>query len=372
MTHPLTEDVQLRRVMHAIWVKDGIPRVELAQLLDLDKSTITKIVTQLLEAGIVVPGAAGEAKSVGGRKPIELRVAPGFGRFLGLEIQTEKYLACVINPLGGIEAEFSVDISFKDRSLRSVMLDAIMDAMGRLAGSSVPLLGIGVGLSGLVDADRGILRRSYPLGIPKPEHLVSAASGLLSLPLRIDNDARCCCWSELVRNRGTICDDFMFILGEFRKETAEELGSGLGVGMGIVIDGKVHDGSDGSAGEFRSVFKSGPTRSQFSLPDGIVSQAAEGEAAFRQVADELGRNVSLLVNILNLRHIVIGGGFVRYRELFSSILPAMIEENTPYPGLTRPEIRFSPLGESVVAFGAASMLLARLFAEPPSERKGGR
>lgn len=365
----VTQDVNIRRVLHGIWTSDGIPRVELAQVLGLDKSTITKIVAQLLETGIVHEGAVGEAKPLGGRKPVELRIGREFGRFLGIEIQTEKYRACLVDPLGEIEADFDVDISFKDRSLRSVMLDAIVDARGKIAGSGAPLLGIGVGLSGLVDADRGILRRSTPLGVFEPVDLVGSTASLLALPLRIENDARCCCWSELVRNRGASCDDFMFILGEFRKEKADDRPGGIAVGMGLVIDGAVHSGTDGTAGEFRSVFRGSPTRSQFSLDDEVIRLAATDEESFRLVAKELGMNVGLLVNILDLRRIIIGGAFERWRDVFSSTLPRMIDANSPYPGEARYEVDFSSLGESVVAYGAASMLLSRLFAEPPSDRK---
>jgi predicted NBD/HSP70 family sugar kinase len=289
---------------------------------------------------------------------------------MGIEIQTERYHACVVNPLGEIEADIDVGISFKDRSLRSVMLDAIIDAKGKLEGSNAPLLGIGVGLSGIVDADRGILRRSTPLGIYEPVDLVGSTASLLALPLRIENDARCCCWSELVRNRGASCDDFMFILGEFRKEKADEQPGGIGVGMGLVIDGAVHSGTDGTAGEFRSVFRSNPTKSQFSLADEVIRFSATDEESFRLVARELGINVGLLVNILDLRRVIIGGAFERWRDVLSSTLPQMIDVNSAYPSEARYEVCFSSLGESVVAYGAASMLLSRLFAEPPSDKNG--
>jgi predicted NBD/HSP70 family sugar kinase len=371
MSSPINQDAQLRRVLHAIWVNEGISRVELAQLLGLDKSTITKIVAQLLEASVVTLGAVGEAKPVGGRKPTELRIGRDFGRFLGIEIQTERYHACVVNPLGEIEADFDVGISFKNRTLRSVLLDAIVDAQGKIEPAESPLLGIGVGLSGIIDADRGIVRRSLPLKILEPVNLVGSMEGIFSVPLRIDNDTRCCCWAELVKNRGAICDDFMFILGEFRESVAGEIESGIGVGMAFVLDGVVHSGTDGTAGEFRSVFKESSTNSQFAVPGDVIERSAEDEASFRLVARELGRNVGLLVNMLDLRRIIIGGAFERWRGVLGPTLAEAIDGNAPYPGEARYEVSFSSIGESVVAYGAAAMLLSRLFAEPPSERRPG-
>ncbi len=368
LTGPVTRDSNIRRVLRYIWKREGIPRIDLAQSLGLDKSTITKIVAQLIEAGIVHEGAEGEAKPLGGRKPVELRIRGDFGTFLGIEIQTDRYRACLLDPAGDILSEAESALSFSGGELPSVVMESIADARKRMAFPGPPPLGIGLGLSGIVDAERGIVRRSLPLGVGEPVNVLASSGGPAAPPLRIENDARCCCWAELVRNRGVLTEDFMFLLGEFRQERAGELPAGLGVGMGLVIEGAVHRGTDGTAGEFRSVFRREDTRSQFSLPNEVIRRAATEDVAFVRVARELGMNVGLIVNLLDLRRVIIGGSFERWRPTLSAILAEEIEANTAYPGEARCEIAFSSLSDSVVAYGAAAMLISRLFAEPRASR----
>ena len=354
----------LRRVLGALWMRDGSPRIDLAQILGLDKSTITKIAGQLIEAGLVEEGPEGAAGPQGGRKPVSLRVRPDIGCFLGLEIQTERYTACLVNPIGETIASQSRDISFGGRGLRGVFLDVLAELKPLIEGCGSPLLGIGLGLSGIIDTERGIVRKSAPLMIREPVDVAGTMGELLSVPIRAENDARCCCWSEIVRRRSEPSEDFLFLLGEFRKEAAGDPvgGGGLAVGIGLVLDGQVHRGSDGTAGEFRSVFHETETKSQFSLPFETIRRAPSDPAAFEAVAHELGRNIGLIVNMLDLRRIVVGGAFENHFDALSEILTEEVNRNSAYPGETRCEVRRSPLKEEVVAYGAACMQIARMFA----------
>jgi len=347
----------------ALWMRDGSPRIDLAQTLGLDKSTITKIAGQLIDAGLVEEGAEGAAGPQGGRKPVALRVRPNIGNFLGLEIQTERYTACLVNPIGETISSQSKDLSFGGRDLRGVFLDVLAELKPLIEDSGAPLLGIGLGLSGIIDSEKGIVRKSAPLMIKAPVDVAGVMGELLSVPVRAENDARCCCWSEIVRRRSEPSEDFLFLLGEFRKEeTGDPARGGIAVGMGLVLNGQVHRGSDGTAGEFRSVFHEAETKSQFSLPYATTRWAQEDPKAFEAVAHELGRNIGLIVNMLDLRRIVVGGAFETHFDLLASILAEEASRNSAYPGETRCEMERSPLGEEVVAYGAACMQIARMFA----------
>jgi predicted NBD/HSP70 family sugar kinase len=365
LTDPSGPNPTLRRVLGALWTRDGSPRVDLAQTLGLDKSTITKVAGQLIEAGLVEEGAAGAAGPQGGRKPVALRVRSDIGRFLGIEIQTERYTACLADPLGNIVDTHSGELAFRGRSLRSVFLDVLAELRPRIEASGAPLLGIGLGLSGIIDSEKGIVRKSAPLMIKEPVDVAGAMSDLLSVPVRAENDARCCCWSEIVRRRADPLGDFLFLLGEFRKEETEDPNrGGVAVGMGLVLNSQVHRGVDGTSGEFRSIFHEEDTKSQFSLPHKITRRAQEDPAAFEAVARELGRNIGLIVNMLDLRRIVVGGAFATRYDTIAGILTEEVQKNSAYPGEARCEVQKSPLGEEVVAYGAACMQIARMFAPP--------
>ena len=356
--------INLHRVVRAIWVNSGVSRSWLAGALELDKSTVTKIVAELLKRGIVEESAEGEAGQRGGRKPVYLTVKRDFGCVLGLEIQTEQYTATAIDLDGGVLYSRSAPFSLDGKQIPSIFMDIISEVTSDLEARGLQLLGVGVGLSGLVDSVRGVIRQSLPLGITSPLDFYSSSARLLGVPLCVDNDANCGCWAELIRNRKAQPREFLFLLGEFRKErVGDAAGGGVSVGMGLVIGGRVHLGANSSAGEFRSIFRVSETKSQFSLPQETMRRAEGEEEAFRQVAVELSRNLALLVNTLDLSRVFIGGSIEKYRNVLIPILEDQIQGNWPY-GKKNVIIELSELGELVVAYGAAAMFLERLFGLP--------
>jgi hypothetical protein len=71
----------------------------------------------------------------------------------------------------------------------------------------------------------------------------------------------------------------------------------------------------------------------------------------------------MLVNTFNLDHVFLGGDIERYEGEIQPVLAGEIQANWPYPGGVHCAIRFSSLGEKAVAYGAAGMVLHRLFAD---------
>ena len=71
-------DINVSRILRLIWQKNGISRIEIAAQLGLDKSTVTKIVSALLDVGIVHEFAHGITGPQGGRKPIYLEISEAF------------------------------------------------------------------------------------------------------------------------------------------------------------------------------------------------------------------------------------------------------------------------------------------------------
>jgi len=137
-------------------------------------------------------------------------------------------------------------------------------------------------MSGIIDR---IIYQSFPLKIKEAIDFYSPLERIISVPVRIENDANCCCWAELVHLKSMRPKNFIFILGEFRKEeTSDREPGGLAIGMGLVLNGSVHYGENFSAGEFRSAFRTGDNKSQFSLPDEKIKLAESDPAVFCEVA----------------------------------------------------------------------------------------
>ena len=66
------------RILRLIWKKKHISRVDIANSLGWDKSTVTKIVNELKEIGILKESAQGISGPLGGRRPVYLEITPTF------------------------------------------------------------------------------------------------------------------------------------------------------------------------------------------------------------------------------------------------------------------------------------------------------
>ncbi|MDP2791981.1 MAG: ROK family transcriptional regulator [Rectinemataceae bacterium] len=349
------------RVFRAVWRNPGISRIEMAKLLDLDKSTVTNQVGFLMEAGLVEELEEGEASSRGGRRPIQLSVRKEYGRIIGIEVQLGFCEAVVVDVAGEILGSIrkAVDVSYGN--FTDIVFDLVKETEARYCRDSV-LLGVGIGTAGLVNSTKGRIRYSVPLGIGKPLDFEKEMDGRLSVPLCIENDANCCAWGELAFNKKEDLKNFLFALVEYRQDrTSLSNYGGIGVGFGIVLNGKVHTGSHGFAGEFRSAFCDGKNDLQFSLPREDLVRLSTDRGILERTIDELSRNMAMLINTMDFSQVFIGGDIEALDIDLPRILRWRLEENWMYPSPKDVEIRYTSLKDKAVAYGAAGMAFERLL-----------
>lgn len=118
------------------------------------------------------------------------------------------------------------------------MADAIHKAL-KLAGLRPrDVGGVGVGIPGPIDAERGVVRLAVNLG-PDWNNLLLADElyARLGLPVRLDNDVRVGALGEHTHGAGQGLDDMVAVF------------VGTGVGGGLVLGGQLRSGWRGSAGE---------------------------------------------------------------------------------------------------------------------------
>ena len=352
------------RVMREIWIHKHISRIQIAKNLGLDKSTISTIVANLLADGIIHEHAEGEAGPQGGRKPVFLTLNRSFACVLGIEFRPESYTAVAVDLQGEILYSKFEPIRLRGADFKEVFFEVTSRIRSELAGIDSPLLGIGIGVSGVVDPQKGIIRYSIPLQMEGEFDFRRQILKEHDLPLFLENDANACAWGELVFHRVKNLQDFLFLLVEFRDiKDQKRLHEKIAVGMGIVINGRVHYGHRYSAGEFRSAFCTPESKGQFSLSGREVAHIEEDPEVLHRFIRELSKNAALMVNTFNLSHVFLGGDIERYKAMVREALTEEIEGNWPYPDEVRCKIRFSSLGDKSVAYGAAGLVLHRLFAD---------
>jgi predicted NBD/HSP70 family sugar kinase len=227
-----------------------------------------------------------------------------------------------------------------------------------------PIVGIGIGISGLVNPFEGVIKYSIPLKVTKDFNFFKEISDLIDIPMYIENDANCCSWGELVFHKEQRLKNFIFVLVEFRNaDNLHSTYSGLAVGMGIVIDGRVYYGNDLTAGEFQSIFRQSFSCGQFSLTEDEMLKVNQDDKLFTKFSEELSKNLALMINTFNLSHVFLGGDIEKNKTIFVTILKDQIQNNWSYPFKVNCDIRFSSMDKKAVAYGAAGMILNRLFTD---------
>ena len=161
-------DLNPLRILRAIWLRPGISRAELARGLGLDKSTITKLVPALLDAGVIADIEKRSSGPNGGRKPISLRINSAYGCVLGLEIQTDCFLATVVDLDGEVLLQLTESFDQAGYGLMEGLQKALSVMKRRMKTLSAPLVGIGLGLPGIVDPHRGMVLECRPFQIAQP------------------------------------------------------------------------------------------------------------------------------------------------------------------------------------------------------------
>jgi predicted NBD/HSP70 family sugar kinase len=352
------------RIVRTIWQNPRISRVGIAERLGLDKSTVTNQVARLIDSGVIEEMDEGSAGTRGGRRPIHLAMNRSFGRVIGLEIQIESYVAVVVDLAGEILGETRGVLPEGWSSRSGAMLDLIRGCADKLCPRGERLLGVGVGMAGLVDLKKGRIRYSVPLGISGSVDFNADVASKLPVPCIIENDANCCAWGELAFNRSDSLRDFLFALIEFRRDT-QSIGKsgGIGVGFGVVLGGRVYSGAHGAAGEFRSTFCEGRGDIQLSLTRPELSRLDSDPKVLAAAADELARNMAMLVNTMDFERVYVGGDIEALDVDFPAVLRRRLEENWMYPFAKDVDIRYSSLGGKAVAYGAAGMILNRIISE---------
>lgn len=356
-------------VMRRIWMLETTSRAELARTTGLHAATVSRIVNRLVEIGLVQFGSPGNASAKGGRRPTDVSVNPDFGLILGLEIQTDRYHAVGVTVSGDVLFRTSGDLSPGGDDPMTSFRSVLDELREYLDAQTAPLLGVALGLSGMVDPYSGIIISSNPLAINEPIQFREEAEKFLNVPVLLENDANCGCWGELAARGSDRPDDMLYVLGELREPRATQReGHTLAIGMGMVLDGHVRHGSHYSAGEFQSILWAEGNSSQFSLSDEEILRIGSDRVIRERVLSELAKHVGLVVNLLDLSHVIVGGDIVRDRERIADLFEQQIQHNWSYANEVPCAVRFSTMGEYAVAYGAAAMFVEHLFAVPTEGR----
>ncbi|MCD6123393.1 MAG: ROK family transcriptional regulator [Spirochaetales bacterium] len=356
--------INASKVIRDIWIHKRISRIQISKNLNLDKSTVSSIITDLIAIGLVKEVEEGKSGPQGGRKPVILTLNKKYGCVIGIELRPESYNALAVDIEGNIFYSKHELASISGKNLSNVFINIIARIRSEIDVFAIPILGMGIGLSGVVNPLKGIIKYSIPLRIENPYNFYSEIAKNYDIPIFLENDANACAWGELAFHRTSNLKDFIFLLVEFRDvKDKKRIHEKTAVGIGLVINGKIHYGYNFSAGEFRSVMCGENFLGQFSLSPDEAFRIEEDPDVLHKFMKELSSNMAMLINTFNLGDVFLGGDIENWKDDIYAILKEEIGKNWSYSDEVNCSIHFSSLKEKAVAYGAAGMVLNHLFTD---------
>lgn len=353
----------ISRILKNLWMTNRISRVQIARNLDLNKSTVTDIVSKLIEQGLIIETEEGNSSPLGGRKPVQLELNKNYGYILGIEITSADYTIVAVDLSGDILYSNTAKHLSSQKSFKEKIMYILTEYPKKLEWIGVPVLGACIGMSGVIDSKSGVIMGSISLKIEEPYNFKELIGTQFDFPVFVENDANSCAWGELAFNRTEKLKNFIFTLVRLNSSENKKIYENPSVGFGIVFDGQVYYGNENSAGEFNSIFCKKDDLGQFksSFENGKLKKSSHNLKEFTQ---ELAKHLALFTNTFNLGQLFFGGDMEPYKDIVKPIIKGAIKDNWMYASPVNCEIRFSSFTDKSVAYGAAGMALEQLFRRP--------
>lgn len=208
---------------------------ELAKELSLSIPTVTKLINEMVEEGLLVDH--GKIDTKGGRRPCLYGLNPSSGYFLGVDIRNGRLNLALSNFTGDIVAR-ELDRSYSATDSAPEVLDEICSiAADFIRRSGVPrerIFYCCMNISGRVNHHTGYSFSRYNFSeVP----LSDVLSQKIGLPVTLNNDTRSMTFGEYLRG---VCNGEKNVL---------YINLSWGLGLGMVLDGKIYEGRSGYAGE---------------------------------------------------------------------------------------------------------------------------
>lgn len=339
-------------------------RVEIAKDLHLYKSSVTNIVSTLLDNNIIVETTKTKSKNIQGRKATLLKLNPKIGNIVGIEINPLYYKFAFVDFGGKTIYKDSGEmpkVSFEK------MINYVMEKVINISNLlSQTILAINFGLAGIIDTRKGIINYVNELDVHN-FNIYEYGIKHYGIPFYCDNDADCCSWYELIKRQNDHLGDFLSVYTVRLTENFEDIANtftGIGIGMSIVINNSVYVGRNFKSGEYLSCSWNGDFFRQSGLEKSILQSALKDEKSFRIWLKDLCTSLIPIISILDINNIFLLGESFSDSEQINSY----IREDSPnlLKVLENEKINLNYEKDSsyIVAEGSALMFLQKLFNIP--------
>jgi predicted NBD/HSP70 family sugar kinase len=366
------------RVIESLRELGVASRAEIARSTGLSPATVSTLVGQLVETGLVVDAPQRlSRRSKGGRPPALITLDPAAGVAIGIDFG-KRHLAVAVSDLSHEILAERWRTMHEDYDARAGMDGAVKlvdEALARSGTEPDRVLGVGLGLPGPIHRSTGTVGSSAILPGWTDVRIAEVMSERLALPVHVDNDANLGALAELHWGAGQGASTLVY------------LKMATGIGAGLVIGGRLFHGAGGTAGEIghTTVDEAGPicrcgnrgclemfaaapalaellrtTRGEVT-GDRVVELALEGDPGCRRaIADAgsyTGHAVANLCNLFNPERIVVGGSLGAAGEVLLGPLREAVRRRVIPSAVGDVEIVPGVLGDRAELLGAVALVL---------------
>jgi predicted NBD/HSP70 family sugar kinase len=368
-----------RRVAEALRGHGPRTRAELVALTGLSRPTVVAGLAELAAAGLVTEQVGATTRPLGGRPAAVVRLTRAAGVALGVDIGRRHVRVAVADLGHEVLAEHSVGLDGEadDHPTEALnraakLVDEVLTEAGAQRASVV---GVGFGIPAPITRDGRI---GSPALLPAWADLSPGEelARRLELPVRLENDANLGALGEYVWGAGRGCAHLVFVK------------LATGIGMGIVLDGRLYRGAAGTAGELGHVTLDarGPVcrcgnrgcvelaaggrallaSAQLTRPDvtdlaTLVRYAGEGDPGCRRLLIDAGTQLGLalggLVNLLNPQRIVLGGELGHAVDVLREPLQRGLSDTAMAAAVAAVDVVPGELGLRAAALGGVALAL---------------
>jgi predicted NBD/HSP70 family sugar kinase len=370
----LVKRINRARVLDAIRRQRPLSRSMLADLVGLDRKSITNLVGELLREGLVEETGA-VVRTGRGRPLIMLTLRVDTYWVGGMAIQADE-VSGVLLDVGG-ERRWTVRLPLAPSADLAAVLAAVRGVYAELRGAGGDRVrGVGVAVPGILDVASGLVRRSVNLPALEGVVLREVLGGAIQEPLFLEESSRAKAlaekWFGLARAVSSfVCVDL-----------------GIGIGAGLVQDRRPYVPAGGYAGEIGHVIVepggplcrcghrgcleaciservlveriNGLERQAYGRLDDVRDLGRESTAVLQEAGYRLGLALAYLANIICPPLIVLNGSLMRFAEVVMPALERGLGEGALADCRDRVRLAVSTLPDAA-ACGAAARALAEVY-----------
>lgn len=371
-TTELIKNINKANVLDVIKKMQPVSRIDISKVLKISKSTVSVIVDELIQEGLVFEKGYGKSSSAG-RKPIQLTFNPDSRYVVGINIESSNTIGILTNLDGKILRKIK-----RNTGKMSQAFNTVVDIINELIIEQDNIVGIGIGAPGITNIESGVVNAP---GLKWFDfNLKEKIAKIFNYYICIDNSVNYAALGE--RWIGSCREVQNFVL----------MTIGNGIGAGIYVNGKLVRGNNYTAGEvgymateddvFEREFsyedygffesrasltglinlvkeKSKDDLLSFKSIDDIINGfKAKNEICIQAIYDfikNLSMGIANIISVLNPEVIIIAGDIINYDFNINIIdeLRKKIKKIVPFDF----DMRLTQLKEDAAAIGAVADVL---------------